>query len=141
MKSISLVLIALSLLMTACSSDKNANELHVVTSAEYPPFEYQEFGVLKGFDIELAQVIAEKLGKTAQFENMQFSSVLPALSAGRVDAAISTITITAERQKNVAGDKVYTNSRPRGRRSWSQEGIHFFLSKKNDGRTLIARLA
>src|SRR3990167_11330273 len=100
MRSISLVLIALSLLMTACSSDKNANELHVVTSAEYPPFEYVENGQLRGFDIDLVKLVAKKLGMKVVFDNVQFSTVLASLGSGKADMAISTITITPLRAKN-----------------------------------------
>jgi polar amino acid transport system substrate-binding protein len=45
-------------------------------------------------------LIANKLGKEAVFENMQFSTIFAALQNDSVDAAISTITITAEREKN-----------------------------------------
>ncbi|MCS5708096.1 ABC transporter substrate-binding protein [Candidatus Berkiella cookevillensis] len=83
-----------------CKNGENtAKTLLFATSGEYPPFEYMEQGKLKGYDIEVAQMIAQILGKEAQFENMQFSSILPALAYGHVDAAISTITITQDRQK------------------------------------------
>jgi polar amino acid transport system substrate-binding protein len=91
------------LVISGCSNNKaskEANTIHFATSAEYPPFEYLEYGVIKGFDIELAKLIAKELGKEAVFDNMQFSSILPALTSGQVDAAISTITITEDRKKN-----------------------------------------
>lgn len=103
----------LSLLLTittlfGCKYKENqTNTLRFATSAEYPPFEYMEQGKLKGFDIEVAQGIAQVLGKEAQFENMQFSSILPALAHGYVDAAISTITITDDRQKIFDFSKPY----------------------------------
>lgn len=62
---------------------------------------------LYGFDIDLAILLSKKLGKKAVFENMQFSSVLPALASGQADAAISTITITPERQNNIDFTKPY----------------------------------
>jgi polar amino acid transport system substrate-binding protein len=99
------VLIGLPILLTGCSGSKdknNAKVIHFATSAEYPPFEYMEHGKIKGFDIDLAKLIAKELGKEAVFDNMQFSSILPALTSGQVDAAISTITITADRKKNFA---------------------------------------
>lgn len=100
MKSINFVLIFLVSLLTACSADKNANELHVVTSAEYPPFEYIEQGHLRGFDIDLARLVAQKLGMQLVFDNVQFSTVLASLGSGKADMAISTITITPLRAKN-----------------------------------------
>lgn len=87
-------------LISACSQPKNPHEMHFSTSAEYPPFEYIENNQIKGFDIDLAQLIAQQLGKKAVFDNMQFSTVLPAVSSGQDEAAISTITITDERKQN-----------------------------------------
>lgn len=86
--------------LVSCKHENHANELHFSTSAEYPPFEYVENNEIKGFDIDLAKLIAKELGKKAIFDNMQFSTVLPAVSSGQDDAAISTITITKEREQN-----------------------------------------
>ncbi|KTC85145.1 substrate-binding periplasmic protein [Legionella brunensis] len=77
-----------------------ATIIHFATAAEYPPFEYKDHEVLKGFDIDLAELIAHKMGKKAVFDNLPFSSILPALNSRKVDAAISTITITEERKNN-----------------------------------------
>lgn len=88
------------LLLSACNKPKNNGVLHFSTSAEYPPFEYNDHGEIKGFDIDLAKLIAKELGKEAVFDNMQFSTALSALSSGQDDVAIATITITKERKKN-----------------------------------------
>ena len=66
---------------------------------KYPFFEYKVKGELVGFDIELGKMIAQELGKKAEFQDLQFSSILAAVQSGMVDAAISTISITEERQK------------------------------------------
>lgn len=95
------IVIGLTLILSACGDDYDANSLHFATSAEYPPFEYSEQGDIKGLDIELAHMIAKELGKKAVIHNMQFSSILPAVLSGQVDLAISTITITDERKKNL----------------------------------------
>ncbi|HAU0448692.1 TPA: amino acid ABC transporter substrate-binding protein [Legionella pneumophila] len=95
-----LLLISSFILISSCNEQKNQNTLRFSTSAEYPPFEYIENGEIKGFDIDLAKLIAKELGKEAVFDNMQFSTVLPALNSGQDDVAIATITITEERKKN-----------------------------------------
>jgi polar amino acid transport system substrate-binding protein len=104
MKKITLCLLLGSFLFQAsCTNEKELNKpnkIYFATSGEYPPFEYKHHGNLKGLDIDLAKLIAKELGKEAVFEDMQFSSILPALSSGQVDAAISTITITEDRKKN-----------------------------------------
>jgi polar amino acid transport system substrate-binding protein len=94
------ILLTIITLLYGCSDHTDDNVIKFATSAEYPPFEFQQLGELKGFDIDLAKLIAKEIGKEAVFENIQFSSVLPALEHGQVDAAISTITITKERAKN-----------------------------------------
>lgn len=95
------VLILSALALSGCSGEEKSNTLHFATSAEYPPFEYLDHGELKGFDVDLAKLIAKELGKEAVFDNMQFSSILPAISYGQDDMAISTITITPERKVNL----------------------------------------
>ncbi|KTD63852.1 glutamine-binding periplasmic protein precursor [Legionella santicrucis] len=99
-KFINLVSIALIFFLSACNSNKKEKYLHFATSAVYPPFEYSTHGEIKGFDIDLARLIAKELGKEAVFDNMQFSTVLPAISSGQDDIAIATITITEARKNN-----------------------------------------
>lgn len=94
-------------LFYAKNPNKSVQYIHFAVAAEYPPFEYSDHGEIKGFDIDLARLIAKKLGKESFFDTMQFSSILPALSTGQVDAAISTITITEQRQKNFDFTKPY----------------------------------
>lgn len=88
-------------LFYGCEAEDSSQTMHFATSAQYPPFEYIQQGQLKGFDIDLANLIAQTLGKKAIFDDMQFSSVLPAVTSGQDDAAIATITITDTRKNNM----------------------------------------
>lgn len=87
----------LGLLLCGCEQKKNDHVLRFATSGDYPPFEFFEKEELKGFDVDVARLVAKELGKEVEFENMQYSSVLKSLQTGDVDAAISTITVTPER--------------------------------------------
>jgi polar amino acid transport system substrate-binding protein len=101
MKCIYLVFYLICMLLTAgCGKGFKQNEIRFATFAEYPPFEYSEHGEIKGFDIDLARLVAKALGKTAVFDNIQFSTILPAITSDQDDAAIATLTITPDRQKN-----------------------------------------
>jgi ABC-type amino acid transport substrate-binding protein len=77
-------------------------KITVGLSADYPPFEYKTNGVLQGLDVELIRKIAAEL-KIAEvtFVDLDYNALLPALSSGHIDAAISAIAITPERKKNV----------------------------------------
>jgi polar amino acid transport system substrate-binding protein len=103
MKKILCIALALAsvVFMSSCGKKETATSaLTFAISAEYPPFEFYDDGELKGFDIELAKLIARELGKEAKFRDMQFSTILAAVRSGAADAAISTITITEAREEN-----------------------------------------
>jgi polar amino acid transport system substrate-binding protein len=93
------LLISCSLFLAGCQDQKLDNTLSFAVSADYPPFEYYESGVITGFDIELANLISKELSKEAKFIDMQYSTIMPSLNNGSADAAISTIASTEERQK------------------------------------------
>ena len=57
-------------------------------------------GEFRGFDIDLAKLIAKKMNKAVEFKDMQFNNLFQALNANQIDVAISMITITEEREKN-----------------------------------------
>ena len=78
--------------------------LRVGTDADYPPFGYyQEVNkTFLGFDVELIQGVARKMGYTkVEFVDLEFNNLLPSLQDGQVDAVISCMTITDERRKMV----------------------------------------
>ncbi len=70
------------------------------TSGTYPPFEFTQNGVLTGFDVELAKLVADELGKEAEFIDMDFGVILTALNSGSIDAGIAAVTATDARKKN-----------------------------------------
>lgn len=99
------------LFISACTSndqklDKKTT-LIVGLSAEYPPFEFQQQGKIVGFDIDLIQAIGKKLNKEILIQEMSFHSLIASLHAGKIDIAISSMTITPERLKNVDFSQVY----------------------------------
>lgn len=76
--------------------------LTIGTSAEYEPFEYMEDGEYKGFDLELAQAIADDLGLELKIENVDFDAIVPGVASGtKYDMGIAAITATPEREKEV----------------------------------------
>jgi polar amino acid transport system substrate-binding protein len=80
----------------------------VGTSADYPPFQfYNESLQLDGFDIALMRMVAQKLGVEVVFQDIIFDSLGSALAIGQIDAAISAITITPQRQAEFAFTNVY----------------------------------
>lgn len=83
-------------------------EIVVGTSADYPPFAfYDENFILTGFDIALMQEIGQKLGVRVLFKDIAFDGLVGALQLNQIDAAISAISITPEREQVVDFSTVY----------------------------------
>lgn len=104
MKKIITVLLACIMLFgcTAALGSCGSNEIIVQTNAFFAPFEYYVGTEIKGVDVEIMNMVGEKLGKTIKFENVEFSAIIDNVAAGKVcDAGAAGITITDERKEKV----------------------------------------
>jgi arginine/lysine/histidine transporter system substrate-binding protein len=94
----------------AGTSPDNEKVLKVGTSADFPPFEYVDTAKsdeIIGFDIDLINHIAKKLGYTVQVQDMPFDSLITSVKNGTLDAALAGISINEERLKEVDFTDVY----------------------------------
>ncbi len=97
--------LVLALMMTvcclaACGTASN-DELVMATNAAFPPYEYMEGDEYKGIDIDLAQAIADKLGKKLVIENVEFGTIVAGVETGKYDVGIAGMTVTDERKEQV----------------------------------------
>jgi len=77
-------------------------ELRVGLEAGYMPFEMvDKGGEIIGFDIDLARLMARKLGVRLQVVNQGWDGIIPALLTGKFDVTLGGMTITPERAKSV----------------------------------------
>ena len=76
-------------------------KLIMATNAYFPPYEYFEGEKIVGIDAEIAEAIAEKLGLELVIENMQFDSIITAVSEGAADIGLAGMTITDERLEQI----------------------------------------
>jgi len=62
--------------------------------SNYPPMEFKDpaTGKLTGFDVELGEALAAKLGTTIKWEETSFDQMLSSLATGRVDIILSGMT-------------------------------------------------
>jgi ABC-type amino acid transport substrate-binding protein len=98
------------LIVTACSkaSQPTAKVWKVATEPAFAPFESKNAqGELVGFDIELLRAIGAIAGYAIEFQSLPFDGIVPALQAGTVDAAVSSITITSERAQAIDFSRPY----------------------------------
>lgn len=75
------------------------------------PWEFQDAsGKFVGFEIDLVNEVAKRAGKTVQIENIPFNGLFPAVQSGRIQIAISSITITPKRLESLAFAQPYYDS-------------------------------
>lgn len=68
----------------------------------YPPFEMTDpQGKPTGVSVDLAQALADSLGRPLRVENIPFDGLIPALKTGRIDLIISSMTATPERAESI----------------------------------------
>lgn len=81
---------------------KKSGKLVVLTSADFPPFEYLgEEGSIVGVDMEICQAIADELGVELEIVNMDFAEIPAALAAGKGHIAAAGMTVTDERKQSM----------------------------------------
>jgi ABC-type amino acid transport substrate-binding protein len=86
---------------------KQKGTLVAGSSAEYPPFEYVADGKLVGYDVDMAEEIARRMGVKVAWEKIDFKGIVAALTAKRVDALITALTWTPERAERIAFSDPY----------------------------------
>jgi polar amino acid transport system substrate-binding protein len=86
------------------------DEIVLLTSADNPPYEFMRSGEVVGFDIDIAKIRAEKLGKTLVVKDMPFPSLIPALMSKQGDFAMAAITPTNARRENIDFSIPYQNN-------------------------------
>ncbi|MDY0190738.1 MAG: transporter substrate-binding domain-containing protein [Desulfuromonas sp.] len=108
--SIATVILCFSLLCGANISQAQP-ALTVGIDTNLQPFSYKNSsGEYVGFDIDIWQAIAHKLGLAYEFRPMEFDKILPALQNGTLGAAIAAITINAQREQIVDFSYPYFDS-------------------------------
>jgi polar amino acid transport system substrate-binding protein len=76
-------------------------QLLVGTDSPFPPFEIGQPPDISGFDIEVVDAIAEKLGLPATYQDTSFDTIFRDTAQGKFDLAVAASTITPEREKTV----------------------------------------
>lgn len=119
------VLLAVSLLVTGCSSKPAAEPqkpaeggqpaeqgqaqqpadqpvLRVGFNAAFPPFEsVNDKGEFEGFDVDLANALGKELGMKVEFTDVAWETIFAGLLAKKYDVIISGVTITDERKEKM----------------------------------------
>ncbi len=97
-----------AILATASLSASAADTIRFAMEASYAPFEYVDANnQIQGFDVDLANLLCKDIQATCTFSNQAFDSLIPSLKFRRIDAVISGMDITPDRQKQVSFTSPY----------------------------------
>ena len=92
---------------------KDEGKLMIGTEGTYAPFTFHdESGKLTGFDVEIAQEVAKRLGVEAEFLETQWDAMFAGLDAKRFDMVANQVGIKPERQEKYDFSDPYITSAP-----------------------------
>ena len=105
-------LTVLAAALLAVAGPASAKSLTVGANVGNVPWEFQnEASEIVGFEIDLVREAAKRMGyDDVQFENIPFNGLFSAVQSGRIDAAVSSITITKKRLESVSFAQPYYDS-------------------------------
>jgi len=97
------VLVGLLLLSVLAGCGEKTEKIRIATDATWPPFEFVDEATkeIKGFDIDLINAIAEKEDLDIEVMNVAWDPLLAGVAQCQYDAAISSVSITEERKKEM----------------------------------------
>ncbi len=100
--------------LAACGGGGGGGEaeedISVASDIAYPPFEFEKDGEPVGFDIDLLNEIGKRAGFTPEYQNVTFDGIINGLRNNQYDVAISSMTITPERQQRIDFSEPYFNA-------------------------------
>ena len=119
MKKIITLLVLSLVILCGCSNNAPANDeeessvLRVGMECDYAPFNWTQVSdsdtavaissvdFADGYDVVIASMIAEKIGREVQIVKTDWDSLIPSLNAGAIDCIIAGMTETPERAESV----------------------------------------
>ena len=101
MKKFIVAAIAASMALPVYAADLGGRVLSIGSDTTYPPHEFIEDGVVKGFDVDVVAEICERINCTPNWVTTAWDGIFAALADGQFDMVVSGVTITDERDKIV----------------------------------------
>ncbi len=88
----------------------SSEKLVVATEAGFAPYEYLVGNDVEGVDMDIAQAIAEYMGRELEIQNMDFDAALIAVQQGKVDFVAAGVSVSPERQEVMDFSTNYVDS-------------------------------
>lgn len=95
---------------TKGTKTKESNTLIVGTEAGFAPYEYMDGDKVVGIDMDIANAIADAMGKELEIKNMDFDGALIAVQNGKVDFVAAGVSVDDERKQVMDFSTEYVKS-------------------------------
>lgn len=110
-RSVFSIIICGHLLLAAIFGGAHAADLTVGANIGNVPWEFQNAeGQFVGFELDLVSEVGSRLNKSVEIVNIPFNGLFSAVQSGRIDIAVSSISITEKRLASVAFAQPYYDS-------------------------------
>lgn len=100
-KIVASLMVAAFTAVPAFAADLGGRVLNIGSDTTYPPHEFIEDGVVKGFDVDVVAAICERINCKPNWVTTAWDGIFAALADGQFDMVVSGVTITDERDKIV----------------------------------------
>jgi polar amino acid transport system substrate-binding protein len=80
---------------------KKSGSMIVATEGAFPPFNFFRGAALTGFEVDVAEALAKKMGVAVEWRVLSFDALLAGLRQDRWDMVIASFAVTPERSKAV----------------------------------------
>lgn len=96
-------LAATAVVLAGLSGAATSETLRIATEGYYAPFNYiDDSGALAGFDVDIAKALCGALGATCEIVQNDWDALIPGLVAQEYDLIVASMSITVEREEQVA---------------------------------------
>jgi putative amino-acid transport system substrate-binding protein len=107
--SLAFTLAAATLGLAACNgSSQEERVLHIGTTGQSFPGSYKEDGKLTGFDVAVAEAVAQKINYKVEWTTADFSGLMGQLEGGKLDTIANVVVITPKRQEKYNFSQPYS---------------------------------
>lgn len=103
LKTIKLLASSIAIAAASCAmAQAEPLKLTIATEGAFPPYNLTKpDGTLDGYEVELGMHLCKTMGAECTFVAQSFEGVIPALNAGKFDAAMTGMSMTPKRQEAV----------------------------------------